>query len=180
LRDKLRLVLVSPRCCTFFVAAALGSLLLACGRKTPAPRGRSVPVCATQDCVVGSTSSSVAPLPDASSHEPSGGGDAAPDAAPAPPLQLRALAGDGTAGVFWIPAKGDFPFEDLLLQRDGQYVTHLHDRPGAFGTWHMDGDTLTLDGWMGDGQYVLRGVHVDAHELRGLEGSTTIVLHRMR
>jgi hypothetical protein len=189
----------------FLLAAVLGSLLLACPRRTPAQRGRSVPVCATQDCATGRIlddgctddgrcASCVNACPnllvvdgdaarevrDASSSRPSGGDDAALDAAPAQPLQIRALAGEGTAGVFWIPVKGDFPFEDLLLRRDGQYVTHLHDRPGAFGTWHMDGDTLTLEGWMGDGQYVLRGVHVDAHELRGVAESTTIVLRRMR
>ena len=199
-------MLVSPSCSTFLVAAALGSLLSACPRKTTANRGRSVPVCATQDCASGrivddgctddgrcascvnacpslltaTTSSSFARGPDASSDEPRGGGDAALDAAPAPPLQLRALAGEGTAGVFWIPVKGDFPFEDLLLSRDGHYFTHLHDHPAAVGTWRIDGDSLTLDGWMGDGQYVISGVHVDEHELRGFAGSTTIVLHRMR
>jgi hypothetical protein len=169
---------VSARRSTLLVAAALGSLLPACPRKTSENRDRSVPV---SDLLIvdagGSGEVRDATLP---SSQPSEGGDVAFDAPPAPSLQLRALAGEGTAGVFWIPVKGDFPFEDLLLQRDGQYVTHLHDRPGAFGTWHMDGDTLTLDGWMGDEQYVLRGVHVDAHELRGVVGSTTIVLRRMR
>jgi hypothetical protein len=44
----------------------------------------------------------------------------------------------------------------------------------------MDGDTLTLEGWMGDGPCVLRRVHVDEHELRGFADGTMIVLHRMR
>jgi hypothetical protein len=196
---------VSPRRSAFIVAAALGSLHLACPRKMPAQRGRGVPVCATQDCATGrilddgctddgrcaSCVNACPNLPivdedaasvvrDASSCQPRGGVDARLDAAPASPLQMRALAGEGTAGVFWIPVKGDFPFEDLLLTRDGQYVTHLHDRPGAFGAWHMDGGTLTLEGWMGVGPYVLRGVHFDAHELRGVADGTTIVLRRMR
>jgi hypothetical protein len=196
-------VLVSPRCSTFLVAAALGSLLLACPRKAPPQRARSVPVCATQDCATGRIvddgctddgrcascvnacpGPAVATPPVAFDAASSVVLDAAPapaaPPAPAPPSQLRALAGEGTAGVFWIPAKGDFPFEDLLLQRDGQYVTHLHDRPGASGTWQMDGDALTLEGWMGDGPYVLRRVHVDEHELRGFAEGTMIVLRRMR
>ena len=198
-----------------FVAAALGWLLLACPGKTHANRGRSVPVCASQDCATSRilddgctddgrcascvnacsglpavsgaassgaapTSSSVAPVPDAPSQAPRGAGKGTLVAAPASPLKLRALAGEGTDGVFWIPVKGDFPFEDLLLGRDGQYFTHLHDRPAAFGTWRMDGDTLTLNGWMGDGQYVIRGVHIDEREFRGFAEGAPIVLRRMR
>jgi hypothetical protein len=192
-------VLVSPRCPTFLVAAALGSLLLACLRKAPAQRGRGVPICATQDCATGRilddgctddgrcascvnacpslavTTSSVAV--DAAPAPPP---TPAPPPPPAPPPQLRTLAGEGTTGVFWIPVKGDFPYPDLLLQRDGRYITHLHDRPAAFGTWRLEGDTLTLEGLMGDGPYVLRRVHVDEHELRGFAEGTMIVMHRMR
>jgi hypothetical protein len=200
---------VSRRCSTFLVGAALGSLLLACPRKTTAQRGRSVPVCATQDCATGRilddgctddgqgcrakecvacvnacpslpaapTPPSLAPVHDASSNEPReggdgtlDGGDAAPDAAPAPPRQLRLLAGDETTVVFWLPVKGDFPFEDLLLDRQGRYYTHIHHHIGCMGNWRMDGDTITLDGWMGDELYVISDVHVDEHELRGVGG----------
>lgn len=199
-------MLASLRCSSFLVAAALGSLLLACPRKTSPHRGRSVPVCATQDCatgrivddgcaddgrcascvnacpspLTGSTSSSIASVPDASSGEPRGGSDATLDAAPAPPAQLRALAGAGTSGVFWIPEKGDFPDADLLLLPDGRYFTHQHDRPASAGTWRMNGDTLTLDGWMGDEQYEISDVHIDGHELRGSAGGVKLVLRRMR
>jgi ferredoxin len=204
-------VLVRACGSAFLVGATFGSLLLACERRTPAERNRSVPVCATQDCATGrivddgctedrrcASCVNACPsalvidgdgsraVPEASVPVPATSissfseGDAGDfvDAAPAPPQQLRALAGKGTGGVFWIPVKGDFPFEDLMLLRDGHYFTHLHEHPASSGTWRMDGDTLTLDAWMGDGQYVLRAVHVDAHELRGLTGSTPIVLHR--
>jgi hypothetical protein len=88
------------------------------------------------------------------------------------------LAGDETTVVFWLPVKGDFPFEDLLLSRDGSYVTHLHQRPGSIGTWRMEGDTITLDGWMGDEQYEIRDVHVDGHELRGVAEGKELVMRR--
>jgi hypothetical protein len=190
----------------FVAGVGLFSLLSACPRKMAAHSGRSVPVCATQDCATGRTlddgctddgrcASCVKPCPDLPPVEagvageardasprssPKEGGDGARDAAPAPPQQLRALAGEGERGIFWIPVKGDFPFEDLLLLRDGHYFTHLHDHPAAVGTWRMDGAALTLDGWMGDDPYVIDEVRVGAHELRGVAGGTPIVLRRLR
>jgi hypothetical protein len=103
--------------------------------------------------------------------------ESSPDS-PAPAL-ARALAGDGAAGVFWLPVKGDFPDEDLLLTPDGLYTTHFDSHPGSFGVWRVVGDTLTLGTWLGDRQWVVRGLRVDGRELRGQVNGAPLVMRRL-
>jgi hypothetical protein len=97
---------------------------------------------------------------------------------PAPPALLRALAGKDDWGLAWIPVKGQFLFDDLVLHPDGTYDTHLHERPGSFGHWRVDGDTLTLDAWLGDGEFVVRGLRVDGRRLQGGSSDGPLVMRR--
>jgi len=89
-----------------------------------------------------------------------------------------ALAGTSDDGVFWIPVSGAFIDEDLLLEPDGRYVTHLHERPASSGTYTVIGDTLTLEGYLGDGRFVVEHVTVRDGVLRGVAEGAPLVMKR--
>lgn len=82
--------------------------------------------------------------------------------------------------MFWKPEKGEFSDEDLLVYPNGEYITHLHDRPASSGRWSLRGDTLTLDHWLGDRTFVIRGLRIDGDELRGSAEGAPLVMRRAR
>ncbi|HXK17936.1 MAG TPA: hypothetical protein VNG33_09045 [Polyangiaceae bacterium] len=91
----------------------------------------------------------------------------------------RALAGrTGTPGIFWMAKIGGFLDEDLLLMPDGTYITHLHQHPGSAGEWSLEGDVLTLHGWLGDRTFVVRSLRIQGNELRGVGEDGPLVMKK--
>jgi hypothetical protein len=90
---------------------------------------------------------------------------------------LEMLAGAGE-GEFWMPVRGAFPDDDLLLTPDGKFLTHLHQRPSSMGTFQLEGTTLTLHGWMGDGDWVVTSMYVHGATLEGVAEGKPLVMRR--
>jgi hypothetical protein len=88
---------------------------------------------------------------------------------PSGPLALALAGRPGTLGIFWIP-NGDVPGmdDDLLLEPDGTFTTHLHQHPGSSGDWSLEGDVLTLQGSAGDPPLVIRSLRIRGNLLRGI------------
>ena len=103
---------------------------------------------------------------------------AAPE--PAADTLRRELAGEGD-GIFWIPVKGAFPDEDLLLLPDGSYITHLHDRPSSAGMWRLEEKRLILEGFMGSGTWIVESVRLKSSGqgkvVNGSKGGSQVELH---
>jgi|SRR5580658_328286 hypothetical protein len=93
--------------------------------------------------------------------------------------RLRDLAGKGDAGVFCVPVKGGFPDEDLLLYPDGRYATHLNHHPGSSGVWRLEDSTLILVTWLGDREWTVHGLRVDARDLTGEVDGAPLIMRRL-
>jgi hypothetical protein len=100
---------------------------------------------------------------------------------PPPPEDLaRAFAGKGEDGYFWLPTVNDhFPEEDLLAMPNGTYITHLHERPNSSGRWSIVGDVLTLDGWYGEGPFVLQSLRIQGDDLTATSTGGAIFMQRL-
>jgi hypothetical protein len=96
------------------------------------------------------------------------------DAAPSDPRLAVALA--STEGTAWVSATGDLGVEDVMFFSDGRYISHLHQRPFSAGPWRLNGETLTLEGWMGQYSLVIEHVHLKGKEVHGMVDGAELAL----
>ncbi len=50
----------------------------------------------------------------------------------------------------WQWTQGPASWQSIILDQDGNYYTHLHDRPFDSGTWNLESGILSLDSEVGE------------------------------